>query len=167
MLIRFVQTIATVTVFATLHFKAMMFACICIKEDLPTLYDEFETTEYIFIGTVAHMTITRRHRGTGWSRNLKFHFNEYLKPPSSSSVSNNNSIIIYTANEWSARGLNMKLNQRWQVWATYTSFFSNDDEPPWLTADKCGRSTKSFNRNISLLCQWSMTKSTSNNSNVN
>ena len=150
MIIRFVQTIAIVTVFVTLHFKAKTFTCICVKEDLPTLYNEFETTEYIFIGAVTNMTITWRYGGTGWSRDVQFHVDEYLKP-SSSSVSNNNSIIIYTANERSACGLNMKLNQRWQVWATYTSFFSNDDEPRWLTADKCGRSTKIYNRNISLL----------------
>ena len=170
MIIRFVQTITIVTVFVTLYLKAITFACICVKEDLPTLYNEFETTEYIFIGTVANMTITWRYGGTGWSRDVQFHVDEYLKPPppsSSSSVSNNNSIIIYTANERSACGLNMKLNQRWQVWATYTSFFSNDDEPRWLTADKCGRSTKIYNRNIRLLRQWSMAKSISKNSNTN
>ena len=166
MIIRFVHTIAIVTVFLTLYFEAITFACICVKEDLPTLYNEFETTDYIFIGTVANITITRRYGGTGWSRDVQFHVDEYLKA-ASSSVSKNNSIIIYTANERSACGLNMKLNQRWQVWATYTSFFSNDDEPQWLTADKCGRSTKSYNRHISLIRQWSMTKSASKNYNAN
>lgn len=167
MIIRFIQTITIVTMFVALYFQAITLACICVKENLPTFYNEFETTEYIFIGTVTHLTITRRYGGTGWSRDVQFHVDEYLKPSSSSLVSKNNSIIIYTANERSACGLNMKLNQRWQVWATYTSFFSNDDEPRWLTADKCGRSTKIYNRNIGLLRQWSMTPSTSKNSNAN
>jgi len=151
-----VRNMFRITIFITLSLKAIVFACICVKEDLPTLYNEFETTEYIFIGTVTNVTKIRRYGATGWSRDVQFDVNEYLKP--SSSVSNNNSMMIYTANQRSACGLNMKLHQRWQVWATYTNFFSDDDEPQWLTADKCGRSTKIYNRNISLLRQWSMAK---------
>ncbi|CAF3252379.1 unnamed protein product [Rotaria socialis] len=109
---------------------------------------------YIFIGTVTNITTTWRDGGTGASRDIQFHVDEFIKQPFNS---NNHSIIIYTPRDRSACGIKMKLNERWQIWAEYSNFFSEDDVPRWLTVISCGRTTKNLKQNDRLLRKWSTT----------
>jgi hypothetical protein len=76
---------------------------------------------------------------------------------------NNDSITIYTPKDRSACGVKMKLNERWQIWAEYASFFSDDDISRWLTVINCGRSTKNLKRHDSLIHKWSIMLSTTKN----
>ncbi|CAF0880949.1 unnamed protein product [Rotaria sordida] len=104
---------------------------------------DFEVTDYILIGTVTNTTITWRNNDTEASRDVQIHTDEVFKQPS---ISNNQLITIYTPKDRSGCGLKMKVNERWQVWATYTSMFSDDNTRRWLTVDSCGRTTKIYNR---------------------
>jgi hypothetical protein len=157
------QTVIAVLMFVILFFNATTFACTCSKT-IPSLYKDFKRTEYIFIGTVTNTTTTWRNDDTEASLDVQFHVDEFFKPVS---TSNNRSIIIYTPKNRSGCGLKMKLNERWQIWAIYTTMFSEDDDTHhWLTAHSCGRSTKSFNRNSNHLRQWSNMIPTKKNSRV-
>lgn len=108
----------------------MTFACECSLNDPSSLYDDFKSMSYIFIGTVTNVTTTWRDGGTGASRDVQFHVNEFFKQPTNF---HNYSITIYTPKDRSACGINMKLNERWQIWAEYTSFFSDDGISRWLS----------------------------------
>ncbi len=155
--ILFRQTMATCFIKLVMIFAFSMLqlctsttlACSCISLKSRSLYDEFKETDYIFIGTVTNITTTS---GMSASRDVQFRVDEHIKGPSNSG---NVSMLIYTPKERSACGIKMKLNERWQIWADYTDFFSDDSNPKWLTAFSCGRSTNKFNRNLSLLCKWS------------
>ena len=136
-------------------------ACECAPNTLNSLDDDFKRVSYIFIGTVTNITTTWRNGGTGASRDVVFHVNDLIKGPS---ISSDNSIMIYTAKERSACGIKVKLNERWQIWAEYSNFFSQDDDPRWLTADSCGCSTKHAKRNDHLLRRWSTTSRLPKNS---
>jgi len=152
--------ILVVMIIFILFFNASTFACSCSKK-ISSLHKDYQRTEYIFIGTVTNLTITWRNNDTEASRDVQFHVDELFKQPS---ASNNRSITVYTPKDRSGCGLKMKLNQRWQIWATYTSMFSDDDISHWLTVDSCGRSTKIYNRNSTLLRRWSNMTSNSKNS---
>ncbi|CAF3322106.1 unnamed protein product [Rotaria sp. Silwood2] len=104
---------------------------------------DFEATDYIFIGTVTKTTITWRNNESEASRDVQIHIDEVFKQPI---IANNQSITIYTPKDRSGCGLKMKVNQRWQVWAKYTTMFSDDNNRRWLTVDTCGRTTKIYNR---------------------
>jgi hypothetical protein len=117
------------------------------------MYNDFTSMSNIFIGTVTNITTTWRDGGTGASRDVQFHVNEHIKQPSNF---NNDSIIIYTPRDRSACGVKMKLNERWQIWAEYSNFFSEDDVLCWLTGISCGHSTKNLKRNDRLLRKWSI-----------
>ena len=69
----------------------------------------------------------------------------FKQPPESF----NPTIIVYTPKDRLGCGLTMKLNDRWQIWATYTTMFSDDGTPRWPTVDSGGRSSKFYDRNIS------------------
>ena len=141
------QVVVFVMIFLTLFFNATTFACSCSKK-VSSLSKDFERTDYIFIGTVTNTTITWRNDDTEASRDVEFQVDEFFKQPP---TVNNGSITIYTPKDRSGCGIKMKINQRWQIWAIYTSMFSDDDDLRWLTADSCGRSTKIYNRNHSYL----------------
>jgi hypothetical protein len=147
------QTVIGVMVFIMLFFNTTTLACTCSKK-IPSLYKDFKRTEYIFIGTVTNTTTTWRNDDTEASLDVQFHVDEFFKPPAL--TSNNRSITIYTPKDRSGCGLKMKSNERWQIWAIYTTMFSEDDNTRrWLAAHSCGRSTKIYNRNINHLRRWS------------
>jgi hypothetical protein len=156
MIYRCSQVIIALMVVITLFFNATTFACSCSKR-IPSLYKDFKRAEYIFIGTVTNTTTTWRNDDTEASLDVQFHVDEFFKQPL---ASNNRSVTIYTPKERSGCGLKMKFNERWQIWATYTTMFSDDDTHQWLTAHSCGRSTKIYNLNSSKLRQWSNITST-------
>lgn len=146
------EIIMVILTFATLFFHERTFACTCSKR-IPSLHKDFKRTEYIFIGTVTNTTTTWRNDNTEASLDVQFRVNEFFKPPL---ISNNSSITIYTPKDRSGCGLKMKLNERWQIWAVYTTMFSEDDDTRrWLTAHSCGRSTKIYNRSSNYLRRWS------------
>ncbi|CAF1546023.1 unnamed protein product [Adineta ricciae] len=112
---------------------------------------------YVFIGTVTNVTTTGRDGSTGASRNVDFHIDEFFKQPTNF---NNNSITIYAPQDRSACGIYMKLNERWHIWAEYTSFFSDDGISRWLTVIRCGRNTKHLKRHDHLIRKRSLISST-------
>lgn len=150
----FVTLLVIMTSLSALLLDVTTLACECPPNTLNSLDGDFKRVSYIFIGTVTNITTTWRIGGTGASRDVVFHVNDLIKGPS---ISSDNSIVIYTAKERSACGIKMKLNERWQIWAEYSNFFSQDDDPRWLTVDSCGRSTKHVKRNDRLLRRWSTT----------
>ena len=149
---RFFKLVVILTFLSALLLDLTTLACECPPKKSNSLYDDFKGATYVFIGTVTNMTTTWRDGGTGASRDIQFYVNDLIKGPS---MSTDHSIVIYTAKERSACGIKMKLNEQWQIWAEYSNFFSQDDDPRWLTVDSCGRSTKNFKRNDRLLRRWS------------
>ncbi|CAF4001657.1 unnamed protein product, partial [Adineta steineri] len=135
----------------------VILGCSCSKKR-SSLSKDFEKTEYIFIGFVKNITLTWRNGDTEASRDVQLHMDKVFKQPPSL---NSTSITIYTPKDRSGCGINMKLNERWQVWATYTNMFSDDDMSHWLTVDSCGCTTKLYNRNVNRLRQLSTMKFTS------
>ncbi|CAF4307498.1 unnamed protein product, partial [Adineta steineri] len=131
--------------------------CSC-SEKRSSLSKDFEKTEYIFIGFVKNVTITWRNSEREASRDVQLHIYEVFNQPP---PMNSTSITIYTPKDRSGCGINMKLNGRWQVWATYTNMFSDDDMSHWFTVDSCGRTMKIYNRNLNHLHQLSTMKFTS------
>lgn len=129
-------------------FNSTVSSCSCSKKHL-SLLKEFKQTDYIFIGTVKNTSITWRNNDTEASRDIQLQIDKLFKKPSS--FNHSSLITIYTSKDRSGCGIKMKINQRWQIWATYTNMFSNDDNPRWLTVDSCGRTTKIYNRNLSRL----------------
>ncbi len=150
---RFIKIIFIVTCSLSLFFNFPTLACECTPKKFRSLSNDFKSMSYIFIGTVTNITTTWRDGGTGASRDVQFHVDEFIKQPSNF---NNHSIIIYTPRDRSACGVRMKLNERWQIWAEYTNYFSEDDVRRWLTVTSCGRSTKNLKRNEHLLRKWSI-----------
>ncbi|CAF1092917.1 unnamed protein product [Adineta steineri] len=148
------QIIVFILVLIIGFFNRAILGCSC-SEKRSSLSKDFEKTEYIFVGFVKNVTITWRNGDTEASRDVQLHIGEVFKQPSSM---NSTSITIYTPKDRSGCGINMKLNERWQVWATYTNMFSDDDMSHWLTVDTCGRTTKIYNRNLSRLRQLSTMK---------
>jgi hypothetical protein len=137
----------------SMFFYSRTLACECVSKESRFIYNDFKRMSFIFIGTVKNITTTWRDGGTGASRDVQFQANKFIKKPANF---NNDSVIIYTPKDRSACGVKMKLNERWQIWAEYSNFFSEDDVPRWLTVISCGRSTKNLKQNAYLLRRWSV-----------
>ena len=154
MVFYFSRIIVFVSVFIIGFFNATTLGCSCSKKR-SSLFKDFEEAEYVFIGTVKNVTITWRNGDTEASRDIKLHVDEIFKQ--SLSV-NSSSITIYTPKDRSGCGIKMKSNERWQIWATYTNMFSDDDTTLWLTVDSCGRTTKTYKQNLHRLRRLSTMK---------
>ena len=150
--IPFTKVIFVIIYLWSFTFSSKIFACECPSKKSRSLYNEYQNMSYVFIGTVTNVTTAWRDGGIGASRDVQFHIDQLIKNPSNFSA---HSVVIYTPKDRSACGIHMKLNERWQIWAEYTNFFSEDEIPRWLTVINCGRSTKHFKRYSQQLRQWS------------
>ena len=132
-------------------FASLTFGCSCLPFTASPSFEEFNKTDYLFIGRVTNIRVTRPKDAPDAVRIATFRVTELIKSPSNTT---NSTLLVYSPKSSSLCGRTIKLNERWQIWGHFGEFFLSNNGGDKISVNLCDRSTTDTRANIKQLRRW-------------